>query len=66
MVFLLKATEMPSLNDGVAQLHVATNNEEQPSDGRSRTIDPKAYNNSSLYAFVYISIVVSDVYGLCL
>ena len=65
MVFLLKATEMPSLNDGVAQLHVATN-EEQPSDGRSRTIDPKAYNNSSVYAFVYISIVVSDVYGLCL
>ena len=64
MVFLLKATEMPSLNDGVAQLHVATN-EEQPSDGRSRTIDPKAYNNS-LNAFVYISIVVSDVYGLCL
>ena len=55
---------MPSLNDGVAQPHVATN-EEQPSDGRSRTIDPKAYNNS-LNAFVYISIVVSDVYGLCL
>lgn len=64
MVFLLKATEMPSLNYGEAQLHVATN-EEQPSDGRSRTIDPKAYNNS-LNAFVYISIVVSDVYGLCL
>ena len=37
MVFLLKATEMPSLNYGEAQLHVATN-EEQPSDGKSRTI----------------------------
>ena len=63
MVFLLKATEMPSLNYGEAQLHVATN-EEQPSDGKSRTIYQR-HIITHHYMPLYISQLLYQMFMVC-